>query len=404
MNMTAYLPRRAWLLLAAALATTPALAQPAKSGPGYTATEIRIGQTAPYSGPASAYGAIGKVMAAHMRKVNDEGGINGRKINFISLDDSFSPPKTVEQVRKLVESDEVLLVHTIGSSPSAAAQKYLNNNKVPQLFVSSGATRWGDYRNFPWTIGFNATYQSEGIAYARYLLKDKPNAKVAVLYQNDDYGKDMLAGLRIGLGDKAKAMLVAERSYELTDPTVDTQLISLQATGADVLMNFTTPKFAAMAIRKVHDLGWKPLHILASVSASVGSVLTPAGLDKSVGLVSSAYSKDPTDAQWANDPAMAEWRAFMKKYYPEGSLEDWINVYAQGMAQAIVQTLKQAGNDLSRENVMRQAANLKDFALPGLLPGIRINTSATDFYPIEQLQLNRFDGKQWVLFGGVLGQ
>ncbi|GAA4409224.1 ABC transporter substrate-binding protein [Quisquiliibacterium transsilvanicum] len=397
--------RRTLLVLgASSMLAGAAAAQTKNYGPGVTDTEIKIGQAAPYSGPASAYGAIGKTIAAHFRKVNDEGGINGRKINLISLDDSFSPPKTVEVVRRLVESENVLFVHTIGSSTTAAVQRYLNQNKVPQLFVSTGATKWGDHKNFPWTIGFNATYQTEGIVYARYLLKEKPDAKVAVLYQNDDFGKDVLAGFKMGLGEKAKALIVAERSYELTDPMIDTQLISLQASGADVLLNLTTPKFAAMSIRKVYEMGWKPLHILANVSASVGSVLKPAGLEKAVGIISSAYTKDPTDAAWANDPAMNEWRAFMKKYYPDGSLDDWINVYSQGMAQAMVQTLKQAGDDLSRENVMRQAANLKDLELPSLLPGIRINTGPTDYYPIEQLRLNRFDGKQWVLFGDVIGK
>lgn len=397
--------RRALLVLGGCAALAGAAhAQSKNYGPGVSDTEIRIGQAAPYSGPASAYGAIGKVIGAHFRKINDEGGINGRKLTLISLDDSFSPPKTVEVVRRLVESENVLFVHTIGSSTTAAVHRYLNQNKVPQLFVSTGATKWGDHRNFPWTIGFNPTYQTEGIVYARYLLKEKPGAKVAVLYQNDDFGKDVLAGFKAGLGDKAKTMIVAERSYELTDPMIDTQLISLQASGADVLLNLTTPKFAAMSIRKVHEMGWKPLHILANVSASVGSVLRPAGLERAVGIISSAYTKDPTDAAWANDPDMNEWRAFMKKYYPDGSLEDWVNVYAQGMAQAMVQTLKQAGDDLSRENVMRQAANLKNLELPSLLPGIRINTGPTDYYPIEQLRLNRFDGKQWVLFGDVIGQ
>lgn len=381
-----------------------AAAQTKNYGPGVSDTEIRIGQTAPYSGPASAYGAIGKVMAAHFRKVNDEGGINGRKVTLVSVDDSFSPPKTVEQVRRLVESENVLFVHTIGSPTTAAVQRYLNQNKVPHLFISSGATKWGDHKNFPWTIGFNATYQTEGMVYARWLMNEKPNAKIGVLYQNDDFGKDLLLGFRNGLGEKAKTMIVSERSYELTDTMVDTQLISLQASGADVLLNLTTPKFAAMSIRKVAEMGWKPLHILGNVSASVGSVLKPAGVENAVGIVSSAYSKDPTDTTWANDPAMNEWRAFMRKYYPEGSLDDWINVYAQGMAQAMVQTLKQAGNDLTRENVMRQAANLKDLELPGLLPGIRINTGPTDYYPIEQLRLTRFDGKQWVLFGDVIGK
>lgn len=392
------------LALGSTVAGTVVHAQTKRYGPGVSDTEIRIGQAAPYSGPASAYGAIGKVIVGHMRKVNDEGGVNGRKITMISLDDAFSPPKTVEVVRRLVEQENVLFVHTIGSPTTAAVQKYLNANKVPQLFVSSGATKWGDHKNFPWTIGFNATYQTEGMVYARYLLKEKPAAKVAILYQNDDFGKDVLAGFEAGLGERAKTMIISRQSYELTDPTVSTQLITLQASGADTLLNLTTPKFASMTIRKVSEMGWKPLHIMGNVSASVGSVLTPAGLENAVGIISSAYSKDPTDAAWANDPAMNEWRAFMKKYYPDGSLDDWINVYAQGMAQCMVQALKQAGNDLTRENVMRQAANLKGLELPSLLPGIRIDTSPTDYYPIEQLRMNRFDGKQWVLFGEVIGK
>jgi len=406
MTKNAFRPlRRSVLALgASAMLIGTAIAQPKNYGPGVSDTEIKIGQAAPYSGPASAYGAIGKVIAAHFQMVNDQGGVNGRKLTLISLDDSFSPPKTVEQVRRLVESEGVLFIHTIGSSPTAAVRRYLNQNKVPQLFVSSGASKWGDYEHFPWTIGFNATYETEGIVFARYLLKEKPAGKVAVLYQNDDFGKDLLAGFKKGLGEKAKTMIVAERFYELTDPMIDTQLISLQASGADVLLDLTTPKFAAMAIRKVYEMEWKPLHILGNVSASVGSVLKPAGLEKAVGIISSAYTKDPTDAKWANDPQMNEWRAFMKKYYPDGSLDDWINVYSQGMAQAMVQALKQAGNDLSRENVMRQAANLKNFEIPSLLPGIRINTSPTDYYPIEQLQLTRFDGKQWVLFGDIIGK
>lgn len=397
--------RRALILMAlgSSLAAVGAHAQTKRYGPGASDTEIRIGQAAPYSGPASAYGAIAKVIAAHFRKVNDEGGVNGRKITLISLDDGFSPPKTVEVVRRLVEQENVLFVHTIGTPTSGAVQKYLNANKVPQLFVSSGATKWGDYKNFPWTIGFNATYQTEGTVYARYLLREKPSARIAVLYQNDDFGKDLLAGFKAGLGDKAKSMIVAEQSYELTDATISSQLITLQGSGADTLLDLTTPKFAAMAIRKLAEVGWKPLHILGNVSSSVGSVLTPAGLENSAGIISSAYTKDPTDSAWANDPGMVEWRAFMKKYYPEGSLEDWINVYSQAMAQSMVQVLKQAGDDLTRENVMRQAANLKGLELPGLLPGIKIDTSPTDYYPIGSLRMARFDGKHWVLFGDVIG-
>lgn len=391
------------LALAGSVATSTVYAQKSY-GPGVTDTEIRIGQAAPYSGPASAYGAIAKVIVAYMNKVNDEGGVNGRKINIISLDDGFSPPRTVEQVRKLVERENVLFVHTIGSSTTGAVRKYLNARKVPQLFVSSGATQWGDHENYPWTIGFNASYHTEGVAYAKYLLAERPDAKVAVLYQNDDFGKDVFRSFKEGLGDKEAAMLVSAISYELTDPTVDSQLINLKASGADTLLNLTTPKFAAQSIRKVSELGWKPFHILTNISASVGSVIEPAGRENAVGIITSAYMKDPTDAQWANDAGMQDWRAFMKKYYPEGDLNDWVNVYAQAMAQAMVQTLKQAGDDLSRENVMRQAANLQELELPGLLPGIRVNTAPDDYYPIEQMQLARFDGKQWVLFGDVIGR
>lgn len=406
MRTTQRKARRRLLAAAAiggALAGRLASAQARNQGPGVTDTEIRVGQTAPYSGPASAYGAIGKVIAGHFRKVNDEGGVNGRRLTLISLDDAFSPPKTVEQIRRLVESENVLFVHTIGSPTSSAVHRYLNQNRVPQLFVSSGATKWGDPKNFPWTMGFNPSYQTEGMVYARWLMRERPGARVGVLYQNDDFGKDLLTGFRMGLGERARTMIVAEKSYELTDTGVDTQLISLQASGADVLLNLTTPKFAAMSIRKVAAMGWKPLHVLGNVSASVGSVLKPAGLENAVGIVSSAYMKDPTDVAWANDPAMNEWRAFMRRYYPEGSLEDWVNVYAQAMAQAMVHTLRQAGNDLSRENVMRQAASLRNVELPGLLPGIRINTGPDDHNPIEQLRLARFDGRQWVLFGEVIG-
>jgi ABC-type branched-subunit amino acid transport system substrate-binding protein len=389
------------LTLGLVLSSSSAHAQK-KYSPGASDTEIKIGQAAPYSGPAAAYGAIAKVIVAYMKKINDEGGINGRKINIISLDDAYSPPKTVEQVRKLVESEEVLFVHTIGSSTSVAVRSYLNARKVPQLFVSSGATMWGDYKNFPYTIGFNATFRAEGIAFANYLLKEKPGAKVAVLYQNDDFGKDVLENFRAGLGDKAKSMIVAEKSYELTDPTVDSQLVTLKGSGADTFLNLTTPKFAAQSIRKIREMGWTPLQIISNVAASVGSTLTPAGLDNAKDIVTSAYVKDPTDVQWANDPGLNEWRAFMKKYYPEGNLGDWINVYAMGMAQAMVQTLKQCGDDLTRENVMRQAANLKQLELPGLLPGIRLDTGPNDYYPIEQLRLARFNGTQWVLFGDLL--
>lgn len=387
---------------ALAFAAPTAIAQK-KYDAGASDTEIRIGQTMPYSGPASAYGTIGKVEAAYFKKINDEGGINGRKINFVSLDDGYSPPKAVEMVRKLVEQDEVLLVfQTLGTAVNTAIQKYLNTKKVPQLFVATGATKWNDPQGNPWTMGWQPNYQTETTIYAKHILKEKPNAKIAVLYQNDDYGKDYLKGLKDGLGDKAAKMIVAEVSYEVSDPTVDSQIVQLQGSGADVFVNITTPKFAAQAIRKAYDIGWKPVHYLNNVSTSVASVLTPAGLEKSVGLISTAYIKDPTDTQWVNDPAIQEWTAFMKKYYPDGSLVDNSNVYGYAVAQTLVQVLKQCGDNLTRENVMKQAANLKDFAPNTLLPGIKMNTSSSDFAPIQAVQLIRFDGKSWVRFGEVI--
>lgn len=386
-------------------AGTSLFAQTRSKTPGVSDTEIVIGNTAPYSGPASAYGVIGKIFEAHFRMVNDQGGINGRRIRYISLDDAYSPPKTVEQVRRLVEREQVaFMAGMAGGSTVVAAQKYLEDRKIPNLFIASGATRFGDHQSSPWTMGFGISYKAEGLVLAQYLLRDMSGSKVAVLYQNDEFGKDLYAGLRAGLGDKAKDMIVAERSYELTDPTVDSQIIGLQSSGADTLMNFSTPKFAAMSIRKVSQLGWKPTHFMSYVSASVGSVLTPAGLDKSVGLISTAYTKDPTDPQWANDPALTEWRAFMKKYLPEASLQDWVNVGVRSSAECLVQVLKQCGDDLSRGNIMRRASDIQNMELGGMLPGIKINTSSTDYYPVEQVRLQRFDGKQWVLFGELLGK
>ena len=390
------------LALGLALAASQALAQK-KYDPGASDKEIKIGQTMPYSGPASAYGTIGKVEAAYFRKINDEGGINGRKITFISLDDGYSPPKTVEMVRRLVEQDEVLLLfNTLGTPSNTAIHKYMNAKKVPQLFVATGATKWNDPKGNPWTMGWQPNYQTETTIYAKHILATKPNAKIAVLYQNDDYGKDYLKGLEDGLGDKAKTMIVARASYETSDPTVDSQIVQLQASGADVFVNITTPKFAAQAIRKAYDIGWKPVQYLNNVSLSVGSVLTPAGLEKSVGLITAQYGKDPTDPQWANDPGMNEWRAFMAKYYPEGDTKDASNVYGYGAARTLVQVLKQCGDNLTRENVMKQAGSLKDFDPGTSLPGIKINTSASDFAPIQAVQLARFDGKTWVLFGQVI--
>jgi branched-chain amino acid transport system substrate-binding protein len=374
-------------------------------GPGASDTEIKIGQTMPYSGPLSSNGTIGRVEAAYFTKINEEGGINGRKINLISLDDGYSPPRTVEQIRRLVEQEEVLFTfQTLGTPPNTAIQKYMNAKKVPQLFVATGATKWGDPEHYPWTMGWQPTYQHEGQIYAKYLLKNKPNAKVGILYQNDDYGKDYLKGFKDGLGDKAASMIVAQVSYEVTDPSVDTQIVTLQASGADTFFNITTPKFAAQAIRKSYDIGWKPLHFLNTVSTSVAATLQPAGLEKSVGLISINYYRDPTDPAWKDDKAVKDYFAFMKKYYPDGNPIDNLNSYGYSAAQTLVQVLKQCGDDLTRENVMRQAANLKDLELPMLLPGIKINTSPTDFYPIEQVQLTRFDGKTWVRFGELMSR
>jgi ABC-type branched-subunit amino acid transport system substrate-binding protein len=399
-----HISRRA-LIVAAAGASVGFKANAAgKYGPGASDTQIKLGQTMPYSGPASAYGTIGKVEAAYFKMINDQGGVNGRKIELISLDDGYSPPKTVEQVRKLVEQEEVLaLFQTLGTPCNSAIHKYVNAKKVPHLFLATGATKWGDPKDFPWTIGFNLSYQSEGKIYAAYLLKNKPDAKIAVLYQNDDFGKDVLKGVKDGLGDKASKMIVAEATYEVSDATVDSQILTLKGSGADTFINITTPKFGAQAVRKVFDSGWKPLHIINNVAASVGSVLTPAGLDKSVGLVTVEYYQDPTDPQWDNEPAMKEWRAFMAKYYPDGNTKDASNLYGVLAAQTMVQVLKQCGDDLTRENVMKQAASLKDFKLPLMLPGMAINTSASDFFPFEQAKMAKFTGKQWELFGEVIG-
>jgi branched-chain amino acid transport system substrate-binding protein len=385
-----------------AAASTSALAQK-KYDTGATDTEIKIGNIMPYSGPASAYGVIGKTEQAFFNKINAEGGINGRKINFISYDDGYSPPKTVEQARKLVESDEVLLIfNSLGTPPNSAIHKYMNGKKVPQLFVATGATKWNDPKDFPWTMGWQPSYQSESHIYAKYLLKEKPDAKIAVLYQNDDYGKDYLKGLKDGLGAKAASMIVAEESYETTEPTIDNHVVKLKASGADVFFNITTPKFAAQAIKKNAEIGWKPLHILNNVSNSVGAVMKPAGYDNSQGIISADYRKDVSDPQWTNDPGMKEFLAFMEKDFPEGNKLDNGTLVGYGVAQTLVQVLKQCGDDLTRENVMKQAANLKGFRTEVLLPGITINTSPTDFAPIDQLQLMRFKGERWEMFGDVI--
>jgi ABC-type branched-subunit amino acid transport system substrate-binding protein len=357
----------------------------------------------PYSGPASAYGIIGKTEAAYFRKLNAEGGVNGRKINFISYDDSYSPPKAVEQARKLVESDEVLLIfNSLGTPSNSAIHKYMNAKKVPQLFVATGATKWNDPHNYPWTMGWQPSYQSESRIYAKYLMKEKPDAKIAVLYQNDDYGKDYLKGLKDGLGNKAATMIIAEESYETTEPTIDGHIVKLKSSGADVFMNIATPKFAAQAIKKVAEIEWKALHILNNVSASVGAVIKPAGFTNAQGIVSAHYLKDTTDPQWANDPGMKAYLDFMTKDFPEGDKLDNGTVVGYGVSQTLVQVLKQCGDNLTRENVMKQAASLRDFRTEVLLPGITINTSATDFAPISQLQLMRFKGERWELFGDVI--
>jgi branched-chain amino acid transport system substrate-binding protein len=393
--------------VAAALALLAATSSPSfaqkKYDTGASDTEIKIGNIMPYSGPASAYGVIGKTEEAYFKKINAEGGINGRKINFVSYDDGYSPPKTVEQARKLVESDEVLLVfNSLGTPPNTAIQKYMNSKKVPQLFVATGATKWGDPKNYPWTIGWQPNYQSESRIYAKYLLEKHPNGKIAILYQNDDYGKDYLKGFKDGLGDKAKTMIVSELPYETTDPTVDSQIVTMKASGADVFFNVTTPKFAAQAIKKAAEIGWKPVHVLNQVSSSVGAVLKPAGVENSVGILTTGYLKDQTDPQWKDDAGFKAFMAFMDKYYPEGDKTSSFTGYGYSVAQTLVQTLKQCGDNLTRENVMKQAANLKDLKLDMLLPGITINTSPTDFYPIEQNQMMKFDGTKWETFGPIM--
>jgi branched-chain amino acid transport system substrate-binding protein len=372
-------------------------------GPGASDTEIKIGNTNPYSGPASAYGTVGRSIAAYIKKVNDEGGIHGRRITFITYDDGYSPPKTVEQVRRLIERDRVLfLFQTLGTPTNTAIWRYVNRKKVPHLFVATGATKWGDPKGHPWTMGWQPNYQSEGQIYAQYILEHMPDAKIGILYQNDDYGKDYLKGFKDGLGGKARAMIVSEQTYEVTDPTVESQILNLKNSGATVFFNITTPKFAAQAIKKAADIGWKPMHFLNNVSASVEAVLKPAGFEASKGLITAFYLKDPDDPQWQDDPAVKEWRAWMKRYYPEGNIHDSFNVYGYTVTQTLVHLLEKCGDNLTRENVMKQAANIKDLELPMLLPGIKINTSPTDFYPIQQLQLARFNGERWVLFGEVL--
>ncbi len=392
------------LAIAACVATvaSPAIGL-AEETPGVTATEIKIGNTAAYSGPASAYGIIARTEAAYFKMINDKGGIAGHKIVYDSLDDGYSPPKTVEQVRRLVEEDKVAYVFaTIGTPSNTAIAKYLNSKGVPMLFIGSGAHKWGDYKQFPWTIGWQPSYRTEAQIYTRYVLKNKPDAKIGILYQNDDFGKDYPQGVKDVLGDRYDKMVKAV-SYEVTDATINSQALELKNWGADVVITAATPKFAAQMIRTISDLNWKPLHFMTNVSISVGSVITPAGPERAVGMISAAYLKDPTDPTWKNDPGMNEWRAFMNSYMPGADLTDAGPVFAYGVTSTLLQVLKQAGNDFSRANVMRQAANLHNLEIPVLLPGITINTSPTDFHPIKQMQLQKWNGKSWELFGPIIG-
>jgi branched-chain amino acid transport system substrate-binding protein len=370
---------------------------------GATDTDIKIGNIMPYSGPASSYGLIGKTEAAYFNMINDQGGVNGRKITFISYDDGYSPPKAVEQVRKLVESDEVLVVfNPLGTPSNTAFQKYLNAKKVPQLFVATGASKWNDPKHFPWTMGWQPSYQVEAQIYAKYLMKEKPDARIAVLYQNDDFGKDYQKGFREALGNKAASMIITEESYEISEPTVDSHIVKLKSQNPDVVVSFVTPKIAAQTIRKIGELGWKPLHLVSNVSISVGAVLQPAGFDNAQGVLSADYRKDGLDPQWKNDPGMKKWSAFIDKYMPGADRNDNSLLYGYGAAQTMVKVLEMCGDDLTRANVMKQAASLKDFAPDTLLPGVTINTSATDYAPIAQLRMIRFKGDKWELFGDVI--
>ncbi len=390
------------MLTAAALLALVAPAV-AADAPGVTATEIKIGNTEAYSGPASAYGAIGKGESAFWTMINEQGGVAGRKINFISVDDGYNPAKTVEQTRKLVEQDGVaFLFNALGTPTNSAVHKYLNQKNIPQLFVATGADKWGDYKDFPWTMGWQPSYRTEAQIYAKYILKEKPNAKIAILYQNDDFGKDYVAGVKDVLGDKYAKMVVKEATYETSDPTIDSQVVTLQASGADTLITAAIPKFAAQTIRKVYDIGWRPTHFLTNVSLSVAAVMLPAGAEKGIGVITSNYGKDATDPAWKDDPGMNEWRAFMKKYMPGADMSDNNFVYAYGVSLTMLQVLKQCNGDFSRQNVMKQAANIHDLVLPTALPGVKVNTSPTNFHPIRQMQLQKWDGKTWVRFGDVI--
>jgi branched-chain amino acid transport system substrate-binding protein len=382
-----------------ALWAAPAAAQK-KYDPGASDTEIKIGNVAPYSGPVSAYGLIARTISAYFTKVNAEGGINGRKIKFLSYDDGYSPPKTVEQTRKLIENDGVLFIFaSLGTPPNTAIERYMNSKRVPQLFVLTGATKFGDPKNYPWTMGWQPTYQNEARIYAKYLIEHHPNGKIGVLYQNDDYGKDYLQGLKDGLAGKIP--IISEQTYESTDPAINSQIISLKGTGADILFDVTLGKFAAQAIHKVAELGWRPVHLLNNVATSVGSVLEPAGLENAKDILSSKYIKDPTDPAWKDDSDFKQWLAFLETHFPDADRTSSFTVTGYAVTATVVQVLRQCGDDLTRENVMRQAANLKDVRIPMLLPGISINTTVDDYFPIKQMQMGRFTGERWEQFGPV---
>ena len=386
------------------MATGPLVPAGAEDLPGVSATELKIGNTNAYSGPASSYGVISKTETAFFKMVNDQGGVGGRKINFISYDDAYSPPKTVEQVRRLIEEDKVaFLFNTLGTAPNTAIQRYMNQKKVPQLFISTGADKWGDYKRFPWTMGYQPSYRTEAQIYTKYMQAQKPDAKMAILYQNDDFGKDYPAGVKDVLGNNYNKVVVKEATYETTDPTVDSQLAALKASGANVLLVGATPKFAAQAIRRVHDLDWHPdLFFMTNVSISVGSVIQPAGPENAVGIITTGYMKDPTDPAFKNDPGMNEWRAFMAKYMPDADLTDGNHSFAYGVSMVMLQVLKQCDGNFSRANIMKQATNLHDAYDPVLLPGIKVNTSPTNYHPIRAMQLQKWDGKTWARFGDII--
>lgn len=395
---------RRTLLAAAGPLATLGMIRPARAqAPGVTATEIKIGQTQAYSGPASAYGAIGRGLVAYFKQVNDRGGIAGRRINFISVDDGYLPPKAVEQTRRLVEQEGVsFMLNGLGTPSNTAVQRYLNQRKVPQLFVATGADKWANPKDFPWTMGWQPSYRTEAQIYAKYILANKPGGRIAILYQNDDFGKDYVAGLRDVLGDRYDRMVVKSVSYEVTDPTIDSQAVTMQGSGADVLVTAATPKFAAQLIRKIYDLGWKPLHLITDVSLSVAAVINPAGPERAVGMIAAAYLKEATDPALQNDPGMMEWRAFMKEYMPDADVTDSNYPYSYGIGVTIMQVLKQCDGDFSRETIMRQATNLKDLQVATLLPGIAVNTSPTNYRPIQRMQLQRWNGTRWELFGSLI--